>query len=378
MISLLGILVPSFGYPLLLWILSTIRSFWVPKNGMVLLKGDELPTVSFLLSAYNEQAVLKQKLENTLDLDYPKDKIEVFVLSDASTDQTDVIAEAFADRGVRLKRSESRVGKSANITCFLPETQGSIIIFSDANSMYNPDAVLHLVSHFSDPKVGYVVGVQRYRSKLGGERDAEGKYWEIELKIKAWESNLSSVVGADGAIFAMRKSLFEPLGESDISDFLGPLRIVSKGYLGVFEPKAICYEGPVTSMSRNFSRKVRIITRSLQAVTKVPSVLLPWRTGWFSIQVWLHKVLRWMSPLFLLLLIGGAWGDAWRGLLFGKMLLGMIAVWLCLASLYLIPVFRRSAVVSAACYCFLVNVAAFVGLIWLLLGRKINFWRPDR
>jgi len=322
---------------------------------------------------------LQEKLENTLAIDFPKEKFEVVVLSDASTDQTDLIAKSYANRGIRLMRSESRVGKSANLTRYVPQTHGSILVFSDANSIYQSDAVRRLVAHFSDPKVGYVVGAQRYEDKgEGNTHDTENQYWELELKIKEWESNLSSVVGADGAIFAMRRELFEPLEDSDISDFLGPLRIVSRGFRGVFDPKAICYEAPVSSMNRNFYRKVRIITRSLQAIFKVPSVLMPWRTGWFAFQVWFHKVLRWFSPVFLILLFVGAAISASKGELVGQLILGLLPIWLGIACLYLIPRLRRNLVVSAACYSVVINAAAFIGLVSAFLGMRINSWKPDR
>lgn len=379
-IGLVGFLIPSLSYPLLLGVLSWIRAIFKGRiQEPHALDDDQLPTISFVLSAFNEEGVLQEKLENTLAIDFPKEKFEVVVLSDASTDQTDLIAKSYANRGIRLMRSESRVGKSANLTRYVPQTQGSILVFSDANSIYQSDAVRRLVAHFSDPKVGYVVGAQRYEDKGEGKtHDTENQYWELELKIKEWESNLSSVVGADGAIFAMRRELFEPLEDSDISDFLGPLRIVSRGFRGVFDPKAICYEAPVSSMNRNFYRKVRIITRSLQAIFKVPSVLMPWRTGWFAFQVWFHKVLRWFSPVFLILLFVGAAISASKGELVGQLILGLLPIWLGIACLYLIPRLRRNLVVSAACYSVVINAAAFIGLVSAFLGMRINSWKPDR
>jgi len=379
-IGLGGLLLPIVGYPILIGLLSWSRSLFkgvIPEP--TLLDDDQSPAISFVISAYNEEVSLREKLENTTDLDYPKERIEVVVLSDASTDQTDAIAIAFGNQGVRLMRAEGRVGKSANLSRFVPQTQGSILVFSDANSIYRSDAVKRLMGHFSDPKIGYVVGAQRYRPKgIGSTHDTENQYWELELKIKEWESNVSSVVGADGAIFAMRRELFEPLDDSDISDFLGPLRIVSRGYRGVFEPTAICYESSVTSMSRNFERKVRIITRSLQAILKVPSVLMPWRVGWFAIQVWLHKVLRWFSPVFIILLVVGAVMSASRGEYAGNVVLGGVVVWIFLASLYLIPRLRRNPLVSAGYYFGVISAAAFVGLISVFRGKRIQSWKPDR
>ena len=378
--GLIGILLPSIGYPLLMGLVSAFKKPSGSKgtDPKITLESD-LPQVSFILNAYNEGAVIREKLINTLSLNYPRDKFEVMVLSDASSDQTDQIVREFADQGIRLLRSETRVGKSENLTRFVPASNGSILVFSDANSIYQADAILLLVSHFEDPKVGYVVGAQRYlRRHDYAEHDSENQYWELELKLKEWESNVSSVVGADGAIFAMRKELFEPLSASDINDFLGPIKIIQKGYRGVFEPQAVCYEAPVSSMQRNFLRKVRIITRSLQAVGKVPSVLLPWRTGWFAIQVWFHKVLRWSSPVFLTLLLVGAGLDVFGGGFQGKVIFIAFLVWLAIAGLYLFPPFRKISLVSSACYALVINAAALVGLVLAFTGRNIKTWKPDR
>jgi cellulose synthase/poly-beta-1,6-N-acetylglucosamine synthase-like glycosyltransferase len=384
-VGLLGILLPSIGYPILMGLVSALRrpsGSKLPDSKLPdskLTVESQLPSVSFILSAYNEGAVLREKLLNTLSLNYPREKLDVMVLSDASSDQTDQIAREFADRGIRLMRSESRIGKSENLTRFVPESRGSILVFTDANSIYHTDAILRLVSHFDDPKVGYVVGAQRYLSRQKhAEHDSENQYWELELKLKEWESNISSVVGADGAIFAMRKELFEPLGASDINDFLGPLKIIQRGYRGVFDPQAVCFEAPVSSMQRNFFRKVRIITRSLQAVGKVPSVLLPWRTGWFAFQVWFHKVLRWFSPVFILLLLIGAIVDVSHGGGQGKVILALFLAWIALSSLYLIPAFRRVSLISSACYGLVINAAALVGILLAFTGRSINTWKPDR
>ena len=376
----MGILLPIIGYPILIGSISWLLSLFKRKSSKTLdIPDAQLPTVSFVLSAHNEEAILRDKLTNTLSLDYPTVKLDVMVLSDASTDQTDEIASEFESQGIRLLRSESRIGKSANLTRFVPAAQGSILVFTDANSIYNEDAIRRLVSHFTDTRVGYVVGSQRYLSRKDSvDHDSESLYWELELKLKEWESNVSSVVGADGAIFAMRKELFEPLEPSDISDFLGPLRIVDKGFRGVFDPKAVCYESSVSSMQRNFYRKVRIITRSLQAVSKVPQVLLPWKTGWFAVQLWFHKVLRWFCPVFLILTVVVAYIEARHGDLYGMIILGLVAAWTLTGALYLIPRFRQISIVSVACYTLIINAAAMVSLILVLIGRNINTWKPDR
>ncbi len=248
--------------------------------------------------------------------------------------------------------------------------------------------------HFDDPNIGYTVGKQLYtehgdsrdssaESADGASADSENVYWNMELKIKQWESRLSSVVGADGAIYALRKELFQPLQAEDINDFYLPLKVVASGYRGVFEPSAICYEDAAPSFQGEFRRKYRIVNRSLKAVTKVPQTLNPFRTGWFAPQLFFHKVLRWLTPCFLLLMLITSAVLAWQEIAVGGAGLysGLLTLQLCgyaLAALYLLPPFRQTRLVYLAWYFLLLNVAAAVGLGLLLTGRTIGVWQPQR
>ena len=164
--------------------------------------------------------------------------------------------------------------------------------------MYEPDAIRKLVRNFADPNVGYVVGQQRYEKDCAEISVAESLYWKYESWLKERETRLGSVVGGDGAIYAIRRSLFKPLRPDDISDFTLPLMIVADGFRGIYEPEAICYERTASSFGGEFRRKIRIVNRSLRAVTRVPQVLNPFRVGVFSLQLFLHKVLRWFAPFF--------------------------------------------------------------------------------
>lgn len=367
--SLACVMLSYAGYPL-------ISAVWPFRQRHA--TGRDLPTVTLIISAYKEQAVIARKIENALALDYPEDRLEVVVISDASDDGTDEIVTGYAQRGVILFRQEPRAGKSAGLTRFVPQTRGEVIVFSDANSMYQPDALRQLVRHFGDEAVGYVVGQQRYESGTAEVSVAESLYWRFETWIKRQESRLGSVVGGDGAIYAIRRELFRPLRPDDISDFTLPLQIVAAGYRGIYEPSAICYEQTALSFPGEFRRKARIVNRSLRAVLRVKGVLNPFRVGIFSVQLLLHKVLRWFVPFFLLsMLCCSAYLAVESPGLYRGMLMGQLVVYLTAAGRF-VPGLGRFKAVYVTYYFCLVNAAAAVGILQQVFGHSIATWTPER
>lgn len=287
------------GYPLLLFLLTRKK----PETPQLAAPFAAPPKVSLLVSAHNERHVIAEKLRNALSSRYPAGLLEIIVISDCSGDGTDEIVHQFASQGIRLVRQMERLGKSAGLNLGVAQSHGDILVFSDANAMYQADAIPHLTRHFHDPHVGYVVGNARYAEKAGEHAAAksEGFYWRLETWLKEKESAFGSVVGGDGAIYAIRRELFSPLLPSDINDFLNPLQIVARNFRGVYEPNAICYEDAGDSFEKEFRRKVRIISRSLNAIRRAPAVLFPWvqPRHWFALIS--HKLLRWFAPIFLVL-----------------------------------------------------------------------------
>lgn len=372
----MGLVFPLVLYFPLLFLLSRSRT--------PLAAGNAQPSVSLIVSAFNEVGIIREKIENSLALDYPKDRLEVLVISDASDDGTDNIVLEYANKKVRLCRQPERHGKSAGLTKFCPTATGEVLVFTDANAMFRPNAIAKLVRHFDNPQIGYTVGCQLYKDTDGASATSENIYWNIELKLKEWESRLSSVVGADGAIYALRKELFEPLANEDINDFYLPLRVVVKGFRGTFDREAICYEEAATSFQGEFRRKYRIVNRSLRAVTKVPEALNPFRVGWFALQLFIHKVLRWLAPVFLVLILVSSAILAGRECLVDQQPAFFTLAVLCqgffyfLAAAYALPYLRRFKPVYIAYYFLLVNFAAAIGIGLLLSGRTINVWKPQR
>ena len=265
------------GYPLLLRLLVRAR------GAKHVRQADITPKLSFLISAYNEADVIRAKLANTLALDYPAERLEIVVISDCSDDGTDAIVQEFAARGVILARQAERRGKTAGLNATIPTLTGDIVVFSDANAMYDADALRKLVRNFADPAVGYVTGEARYLLNGQAAADAgERAYWGYEMELKRLETQLGSMVGGDGAIYAIRRRLWRTLPEDSINDFLNPLQIVEAGWRGVYEPQAICYEETSGGFKSEYKRRVRIVSRSWRAVFQAAGVLNPFRVGLFS------------------------------------------------------------------------------------------------
>src|SRR5688572_4793909 len=334
------------------------------------------PPLTLVISAYNEAPVIRNKIENALELDYPADHLEILVISDASDDGTDAIVQRYASRGVRLFRQPERRGKTAGLNAALPGARGDIIVFSDANAMYRPDALRMLVRNFADPKVGCATGEARYVPGRNVIADVgERVYWDYEMQVKRLETALGSMVGGDGAIYAIRKSLWQPLPENAINDFLNPLQIVAAGWRAVYEPDAVCFEESAGRTGAEYRRRVRIVSRSWRAIFQAPAVLNPFRVGFFAWCVLSHKVLRWLSgavaavaalsSLGLYLEVARRWPVVSVGALLAAT-----------AILMATPTARHA--MSIAGYFVVINAASLVGLAKGSIGQVSGVWSTPR
>jgi cellulose synthase/poly-beta-1,6-N-acetylglucosamine synthase-like glycosyltransferase len=358
------------GYPALLLIVARVR------GARHVRQADITPTVSVVISAYNEADVIRRKLENTLALTYPREAMEVVVVSDASTDGTDAIVAEYADRRVRLSRQPLRRGKTAGLNATLPALTGELVVFSDANAMYEPDALLKLARNFADPEVGCVTGEARYLSGRHNAADVgERVYWDYEIQLKRLETALGSMVGGDGAIYAIRRALWQPLPENAINDFLNPLQIVAAGWRAVYEPEAICFEETAGAVRSEYRRRVRIVSRSWRAVFQAPGVLNPFRVGLFTWSLLSHKMLRWLSGVFATLAIVAAVGAA--APLFRDYPVAVIAVLAsALASVTLTPLGRRVSKLFG--YFCVIYAASLLGVFRGSFGQVSGVWTTPR
>jgi len=362
------------GYPLLL-------AFFVRLFPQATSKDIHFsPRASLLISAFNESRVIREKLENALTLDYAPEELEIIVISDCSDDGTDQIVSGFASRGVRLVRQVQRLGKTEGLNLAVPQARGEILIFSDANAIYRPDAVRQLLAHFVHERVGYVVGNACYRQdeRQVASAESESLYWKLETWLKQKESEFGSVVGGDGAIYAVRRELFVPLRSTDINDFLNPLQIVARGYRGVYERDAVCFEDAGESFDKEFRRKVRIIGRSLNALLRAPRVLVPWvqPRHWFALVS--HKLLRWFIPIFLIAFF--FCNIALVRSPFFQVTLGLQILFYAVAGVgWALERRKKSLKVFYLPYYFvLVNVASLLGIFNLLTGSLSPTWQTIR
>lgn len=340
------------------------------------------PRVSVIIAAYNEQQNIAEKLENVLSLDYPSEMLEVIVASDGSDDQTATIVAGFERRRVQLL-DLPRQGKIFAIDAAVKRASGEILVFSDANTIFLPQALRMLVRNFADPSVGGVCGNQKHLPPDKSDNSSEGEhlYWAYDKWLKTRESLTGSIVSADGAIYAIRTRLYEMPARTDVTDdFAISTGVIEKGYRLVFENDALAHEKASVKAADEFNRKVRIMNRGLRSVLLRKKLLNPFKYGFYSIVLFTHKVLRRMVPFVLLWLLLANfilaaqssffvalamlqvlfYALAMFGYLFRDTRLGKLKI-------FYIPFF----------YC-LANCAALIAITRLLRGKRIELWQPHR
>lgn len=292
-----AVLYTYFGYALLVALLARL----CPRP---VRKGRITPSVTVVITAHNEEGCVREKIENTLRLDYPHDKLDVIVASDGSTDRTNSIVREYAERGVRLNEIRRRAGKTAAQNVTVPLTETEVLLLLDAQSMLREDALLKLVRNFNDPSVGYVSGRLRYPEVSGtSAAKGEGLYWRYELYLRHKESQIGSITAGSGAIHAVRRHLWQPREPGFDADFGLPLDVVKQGYRAVYEPEAEAVEEPCYTMGGQFRRKLRMFSPMWRMIFHHRAMYNPLKYGLFAIQMLSHRLLRYLVPIFLLLLL---------------------------------------------------------------------------
>ncbi len=360
-------------YPVLLWLLAAGRK--MPEYAPL----GEWPTVSLIIGAHNEEAVLRAKLENALAMDYPAERLDIIVVSDASTDGTDRIAAEFAARGVRLHRQEVRGGKTEAQNAGVRLARGQFVAFSDANSMYAPSALKRLLAPFADERIGCVCGELQYANPDDqGAGKGEGLYWRYEQFLKRRESLLSSALGANGAIYALRRELFVELHGDIISDFVAPLHAWRRGFRIAYEPTAVATEYSSGRFGDEFRRRRRIVSRSLYGLWTEAGVLNPFAHFFFAFQMFSHKLLRWLVPMWLLVVL--AVNIPLAASEYYGILLALQAAFYGLAALGLLLPERlgRYWLFYVPAYFTATNWGTLLGLLSFLMGRRHRVWQPAR
>lgn len=359
------IILSYFGYPVILTLFTYLKRKPYKRERIE-------PNVTLLIPAHNEEDVMQEKIENSLSLDYPKDKFEILLILDECTDRTKEIAERYVNRSIKIIEQKPRRGKMAALNLAIPQAKGEILVFTDANSMYEKDAIRKLVRNFADERIGCVCGELKYISE-SSVGEGENLYWKYEKFLKTKESQLQSLLVVNGSIYAIRKKLYEPIEETLADDFVNPMRIAKKGYGLVYEPEAITVEKAAESTKDEFNRKVRIISQGFKASFAICGTILT--SGLLRIfQFIFHKFIRWLVLLFLIIIFVSNLFllDHW---FYQAMLFGQIFFYLFALIGYLLQERRiKIKIFNIPFYFCMINLASLVGLLKLLTGGIEATW----
>lgn len=355
-----------FGYPLLLWILGYLR------RRRHTLADDFLPSVSVLISARNEEKDIAWKVQQTLEWDYPPDRLEVLVASDASEDETDAILESIHSARLKYLRMDKRVGKALALNRLYELAQGELLLFTDANSDVPAACLRRMVRHFADERVGCVTGIERtIRDEQESALAVGGSaYLGYESRINGLESRLGSVLVCDGSLYCIRRSLFWPLQADLHNDLEQPLRIGAAGYWILYEPEAFSQEKPTSSPRQEFGRRCRICGTGIVGMWRLRNCLRGMRLWQFVSR----KLLRWFTLMPLLMILVGS------ALLTTPLFRFVLVLQAMFYGLALLGWFFASrgkegtVLVNLPFYFMLANVAAFTGIVQGLMGKRFNVW----
>lgn len=376
-LSVVAIVYSYVGYPAVLWFLSGIRQ---RDYGHVADSNETLPSVTLIVSAFNEEKVIREKIENALSLDYPAELLEIVVISDGSTDRTCEIVLEFADKGIVLRHHEERVGKTAGLNRAVPLAKGKIVVFSDANSTYERGALRSLLKPFADSTVGFVTGWTRYGSGDSmTDAHSVGLYSRLEFVTKTLESRLGTCIGADGAIFAIRKELYCPLKDYDINDFVIPLSINRQGYRGVLQPEAICFEKDAGSTKGEFHRQVRITSRTIRAIINYRELLNPFRFGFLAFELFSHKLSKFLVPTLMIVALASNLLLLGAGHVYVLTLALQVSFYMAAGAASLTPSQGSVARALDAAHTFVV-VNSAIALAWVryFQGETYTTWSPTK
>jgi cellulose synthase/poly-beta-1,6-N-acetylglucosamine synthase-like glycosyltransferase len=366
-------LYPYAGYPLCIALVSALRPRPV-RSGPV------TPTVTVVISAYNERAHIAATVRNKLQQDYPPELLDVMVVSDGSSDGTDEVLRTLASEESRLTffRQEPRSGKTAALNGLVQRARGEIVVFADANSMYRPDTVRRLISAFADRQVGYASGRMLYVDPHGSlVGDGCTAYMRYENRLRAYESMVGSMVGADGGVDAIRRSLYRTMRSDQLPDFVLPLSVVEQERRVVYVPDAVLEEETLSSESAEYRMRVRVALRALWAMWDKRALLNPLRFPLFSWQLASHKLLRYLSfaPLTIAAVLN--WMLLPRGWLYEGIAASQCVGLILAVTAMLGPAKLRTASLTRYCYYFLLlNWASAVAFRRFARGEKQALWQP--
>ena len=367
-------------YPVVLFVsyaVAQIRRDWCYLHGrrnrrVARADNQQLPAVSFVIAAYNEESVLRNKIANLQALDYPQEKLEVIIVSDGSTDGTNEILRSAETYRFRVFVLEQRRGKANALNHGCAKAHYEVLIFSDASTLFAPDAVRHLVRHFADPEVGVVCGSLQFEG-TEESKQTDGVYWKYESMLRLMEARLGATLTASGAIYALRRTCYQPLPpDSIIEDFLVPMNARVQGFRVIYDPEAVASEFAAATVAEEFTRRVRLAVGSFHALRDFLHVPLRGFTMFAFVS---HKLLRWLVPFFLItilvsnaLLINRSY--------YGVLLVGQVSFYLWASLGYLFRKRMQGVRFALVGYFLLaMNLAFLVGFFRNLAGRQEVTWQ---
>lgn len=368
--SVLAAMYPIVVYPLILAVIAALRPRPVHRAGIT-------PAVSIVIPAHNEAKCIAETIENKLTQDYPPEKREIIVVSDASDDGTDEVVARYLERGVKLLRREKRQGKAAALNEAIAQTRGELIVFSDANSIFDRDAVRLLAENFADARVGYVTGVLEYIHRGETSGRGSGAYMRYENWLRRIESRAGSIIGVNGGVGAMRRDLYQAVPSNQMTDFVLPLRVIAAGYRVIFDERVHSCEEANQELKSEFRMRVRVGLRALHAMAHVRKDLSAIHSPLATFCIVSHKVFRYFSFAFLAIALAANCMLAGRSEPFRVLLECQIAFYgLALAGLVGgLPVALKKLTALPAWFV-VTNVAFGVAALRFVRGESVTTWKP--
>lgn len=359
-----------FIYPLLLKL--------VPVRAVHRVNPDNarLPGISIIITVYNEEKRIREKLENTLQIDYPAENLEIIVASDCATDATDSIVESYADSGVRLVRADERKGKEYAQLCAIQQSRGDILVFSDVATQIPQDALRFLVDKFADQQVGAVSSEDRFVSR-DGQVAGEGAYVKYEMWLRRLESDRAGLVGLSGSFFSARKAICQDWDIYSPSDFNTALNCAKQGKVAVSCPDVVGIYSDVQDPRLEYGRKMRTVIRGMTAIIRHPEVLNPLRMGLFAFQVWSHKIMRWGVPWFMLLFFLVTLTLSGTSPLYTVALIAQLVFYAVALAGWLSVQAREHTVVRIIYFFVQTNIALAQAMLSFLAGKRMTVWTPS-
>jgi cellulose synthase/poly-beta-1,6-N-acetylglucosamine synthase-like glycosyltransferase len=361
------------GYPILMRALAALRGRRVRCDSNL------RPTVTVIITAYNEEKSIRAKIDNVLALAYPRELLDVIVASDGSGDATDRIVSSCGFPRVRLLRVEGRRGKTACQNVAVEQAKGEIVVFTDATTAIDPTALAAMIANFADPEVGCVAGLLVYQGKGANLTAAGGvSYWGYEVALREAESRLSTLIGVSGCLYGVRRGAYRPVAPNLISDFVIAMRMREQGLRCVLEPRALCFEETLDRSRHELAMRVRVAVRSIAAMVAERRFLNFFSDPLFAWQLWSHKLLRYTSPYWFVLM----WAASARLAelpLYRIALLGQSAVVAAgLAGFILKIGAKKPGLLDKPYYFLLTNLAAMIATLRYARGERMVTWNPIR